>query len=715
VIQGDYDIKFYMYDNCPDPPGKAVPKSNDTFLFRVKQFNRNPEIALSEENRTFVVKEDTPTYFEGVYDWFVDPDIEDGYAPDLLNISMRSFKSDTYVTSSVLETDKKIMEVYLKNGSAANPHDWSLLVVPAANFHSKENEYFMITLRAYDGVLKTNPNLKISVFIASQNDEPVIPVQKRFENDDDWEFTLTQGDRTTSFLMEAFDTADGQTPYLEYFFEYEDPADEEWLTISRQGTVSWFPKNEHVGPHKVTLWVSDSHDNVSQELWFNVTNINDRPKFVSISNGTTEITDIPRFIQQRYEFIVREHEEFNLTIIASDLDAMIGLQDRVNFKCNLTQLNNTYLNVDEDDPFKAYFHFWAEKKFGYFATFEPSNPPIETEIIISDQDDGDIIMVLPLRIIIENVNDPPVLVEIDTPEEGFYSPILYNVEFSAGNAFDPDTVYNDTLTYQWDFDATDGPFKAEFTGLNGKWDFPTAGSYMITLRIVDSAGNYIEAYRNIIVDGIRDDDDYDNDGMPNKWEDENGFDKYDPSDAEGDADGDKLTNIEEFLNLTDPRKLDSDGDGSNDKDDYAPLDSTVWEKPVEDEKWTDDAGNIILIVIIAVVIILLLLAITGFFLYRSMQKSKEEEERRKQAEAMQQSMYEGQDLYENLPAVEEGTTSGAVAPAPDTPQLPPQEGEGLDDIFGGAGTLPTAEGAPESLPPGPDGSQVGDVTELLDQ
>jgi type II secretory pathway pseudopilin PulG len=424
-----------------------------------------------------------------------------------------------------------------------------------------------------------------------------------------------------------------------------------------------------------------------------------------------------------------EHDEFNLTVKVKDIDADIGLQDMVNFKCNLTQLNNTYFHVDEDDPFTAYFHFVAEKKYGYFATYLPSTPPLETEIIIADQDDGDIIMVLPIRIIIQNVNDPPVYVTIDKPAEGFYNPILYNIEFSAGNAFDPDTVYNDTLTYEWDFDATDGPFKAEFTGLNGVWDFPAAGTYMITLRIVDSAGNFIEAYKNITVDGIKNDDDYDNDGMPNKWEDENGFDKYDPDDGDMDSDGDELSNYEEFLNKTDPRKRDSDGDGSPDALDYSPLDSTIWEEPKEEESWFDDPNNILLLVIIAVIVIIILVGLTGFLLYRSMQKSKEEEERRKQAEEMQKSMYEGQDLYENLPAMEQSAAAGAVAPAPNVPQLPPQQDGGLDDIFGGAGTLPSAEGAPEGLPPGPEqgageapdvqlpaqGSQSGDVTDLLDQ
>lgn len=47
-------------------------------------------------------------------------------------------------------------------------------------------------------------------------------------------------------------------------------------------------------------------------------------------------------------------------------------------------------------------------------------------------------------------------------------------------------------------------------------------------------------------------DDSDHDGMPDFWEDENGFDKNNSSDAVGDADDDGYTNIEEYLNDTDP-------------------------------------------------------------------------------------------------------------------------------------------------------------------
>lgn len=55
--------------------------------------------------------------------------------------------------------------------------------------------------------------------------------------------------------------------------------------------------------------------------------------------------------------------------------------------------------------------------------------------------------------------------------------------------------------------------------------------------------------------------DSDGDGMSDAFEDAHGLDKYDPSDATADADGDGLTNLEEFLAGTEPRNDDTDGDG----------------------------------------------------------------------------------------------------------------------------------------------------------
>jgi hypothetical protein len=61
--------------------------------------------------------------------------------------------------------------------------------------------------------------------------------------------------------------------------------------------------------------------------------------------------------------------------------------------------------------------------------------------------------------------------------------------------------------------------------------------------------------------------DSDGDGLPDWWEIDNGLDPYDPTGdngADGDLDGDGLTNREEFEYNTDPTNVDTDGDGLTD-------------------------------------------------------------------------------------------------------------------------------------------------------
>lgn len=58
--------------------------------------------------------------------------------------------------------------------------------------------------------------------------------------------------------------------------------------------------------------------------------------------------------------------------------------------------------------------------------------------------------------------------------------------------------------------------------------------------------------------------DADNDGMPDDWELEHGLDPTNSSDGERDPDGDGLTNLQEYLGMTDPLSADTDGDGMPD-------------------------------------------------------------------------------------------------------------------------------------------------------
>lgn len=58
--------------------------------------------------------------------------------------------------------------------------------------------------------------------------------------------------------------------------------------------------------------------------------------------------------------------------------------------------------------------------------------------------------------------------------------------------------------------------------------------------------------------------DFDNDGMPDTWEIENGLDPYSAGDAALDSDEDGLTNLQELQHLTNPFDADTDGDGAVD-------------------------------------------------------------------------------------------------------------------------------------------------------
>nr|WP_281830445.1 GlyGly-CTERM sorting domain-containing protein [Vibrio nigripulchritudo] len=60
--------------------------------------------------------------------------------------------------------------------------------------------------------------------------------------------------------------------------------------------------------------------------------------------------------------------------------------------------------------------------------------------------------------------------------------------------------------------------------------------------------------------------DADNDGMNDRWETANGLDPTNPEDASTDLDGDGISNLEEYINQTNPQNTDTDSDGLSDMD-----------------------------------------------------------------------------------------------------------------------------------------------------
>lgn len=69
--------------------------------------------------------------------------------------------------------------------------------------------------------------------------------------------------------------------------------------------------------------------------------------------------------------------------------------------------------------------------------------------------------------------------------------------------------------------------------------------------------------------------DSDGDGMLDEWEIMYGLNPSDPDDAYRDFDHDKLNNLQEYQNQTDPKDPDTDGDGTEDGEDIDPLIDSV--------------------------------------------------------------------------------------------------------------------------------------------
>ncbi|NOY25491.1 MAG: PKD domain-containing protein [Oligoflexia bacterium] len=136
---------------------------------------------------------------------------------------------------------------------------------------------------------------------------------------------------------------------------------------------------------------------------------------------------------------------------------------------------------------------------------------------------------------------------------------------------DPDTTATQGVSYSFTPTVTDPgtddtfsftaslPDGASVDGSTGQvtWT-PTTdqlGTYGLTLTVQDDDGGEDSLSWDVDVSFV----DTDGDGMSDTWESTYGLDPSDPSDATADGDGDGRTNLEEFLDGTDPTVYDGPG------------------------------------------------------------------------------------------------------------------------------------------------------------
>ncbi|NCC51767.1 MAG: hypothetical protein EOM20_11180, partial [Spartobacteria bacterium] len=150
--------------------------------------------------------------------------------------------------------------------------------------------------------------------------------------------------------------------------------------------------------------------------------------------------------------------------------------------------------------------------------------------------------------VIANDNRPPFITDAD-PGSPIELPENGAQEFSV-SAQDPEAQ---PLHYTWTWD--DVPFGVSTNRIERTTAWGDAGDYTLVVRISDGLWSNLTASWAITIT-----DDNDHDGMPNAWELLHGFDPWSAHDADEDADGDHLTNLEEYLHNTDPRDPDMDGD-----------------------------------------------------------------------------------------------------------------------------------------------------------
>jgi PKD repeat protein len=213
---------------------------------------------------------------------------------------------------------------------------------------------------------------------------------------------------------------------------------------------------------------------------------------VTDNNGSNPLSDIIQFVI-RVENVndpprlnpiddvnVNEDSTLSFFVKATDEDG-----DRLIFSTNRTD------GLDNDDL----LNFNIDSHSGLI-TFTPTNDNVGLIKVMVHVDDGageaNSHAETPFQILVLNTNDPPdinrikFVIEDSNPETPDLNENL-TVQFSTDPPHDDDLPFGDSISYEWDFDISDG-FQRESTEQNPTHTFPAEGQYTVTMRVRDSKG-----------------------------------------------------------------------------------------------------------------------------------------------------------------------------------------------------------------------------------
>ena len=594
------------------------------------------------------IKEDDPPQMIDLDQLFKDPDPSTtfSYSIDVGGEMMPSY-TDSNLSAQILPAEVPTEPNYLK--VTMKPDVFG-------TFHIRVNA-------TDSGVFRKSAELDIVMQVSPVNDPPVIKrVGGRGVDENDESKTLLperQGDRVELEVM-AEDVDPGDV--LRYVWNFQEalsnPVEGENFHMNLTSGEAWIiPDDSDVPEIRLLLRVEDDNGGSDElEVILPVENVNDPPSITVPSERST--------VEGEYLYITP-------TVTDPDLDN----GDQLIFGYDLGDLAKVAPPGSIDfDP--------TTGRMVIKASSEEMNGEWTINITVTDLEllsDFGI-----CRVTIQNINDPPVANIIDAQvEEGNLT-----VVFITQEAEDED---GDELTYLWDF----GDGSSVLQGKDLKvveHQYSHGGSYTVTMKVFDGEAYSEEMTTLISVSEPEPDEDQDSDGMLDRWELAYGLDPTNPDDALEDADGDGLTNLEEFQLSMDrgwalnPRNPDSDMDGYDDgtefKNGFDPLDPGSHPEP--------KYGNVPLIMYIfaAVIIALaLLFSILAVILRRRNRPTA--------VAAAAQPVYD-QAPYQ-LPDTGMVPPDMTVAPMPEMEQLPPAEGEGQPPQTGDEG-YPMAGGVPSAYP-----------------